>query len=366
MQGPRRRQWVLVGLTAILTLALEACGAANSPSPNRTGTPAAQQAQSILHGPAPGFSLTDQFGRKVSIHDLLGKVVVLAFTDAQCTTICPLTTESMAEALKLLGPAAAGVQLVGLNSNPTANSVADVLDYSTAHGLLHSWLFLTGSAAQLQLVWNEYHIFAAVEQGSVVHTAAVFIIDAAGNERYLYMTPLEYASVPQEAELLAGAAAGLLPSHPHVLPVTVPGHIVPGSVVELPVIGGVSSAPAVTLGGDKRLVVFWASWVPDAAAKLAELNQYAIDAQRKGLPPLIAVDEAPTEPSPTGAAKLVEGIAPVLYPVAIDQTGRVADLYGVADLAWYVLTDAHARVHWTNGGWLSLAELETAVSKASA
>jgi protein SCO1/2 len=310
--------------------------------------------------------LTDQFGRQVSIHDLRGKVVVLAFTDAQCTTICPLTSESMAEALMLLGPAAAGVQLVGLNSNPTANSVADVLAYSTAHGLLHSWLFLTGSAAQLQLVWNEYHIFAAVEQGSVVHTAAVFVIDAAGNERYLYISPMEYASVPQEAELLAGAVAGLLPSHPHVLPVTVPGHILPGSVVKLPVIGGVSSTQAVTLGGDKRLVVFWASWVPDAAAKLAELNQYATDAQRKGLPPLIAVDEAPTEPSPTGAANLVEGIEPVLYPVAVDQTGRVADLYGVADLAWYVLTGADSRVQWSHDGWLSWTALETAVSKASA
>jgi len=41
-----------------------------------------------LSGPAPGFTLTGQFGATVSLRAFRGRVVILAFTDSQCTTIC--------------------------------------------------------------------------------------------------------------------------------------------------------------------------------------------------------------------------------------------------------------------------------------
>src|ERR1700691_2626234 len=44
--------------------------------------------------PAPDFTLTDQFGRRVSLRQFRGKVLVIAFVDARCTTVCPLTTVS--------------------------------------------------------------------------------------------------------------------------------------------------------------------------------------------------------------------------------------------------------------------------------
>src|SRR5207248_2312516 len=42
-----------------------------------------------LHRPAPNFTLTDQFRRPVSLSEFKGKVVLLAFIDSRCTTICP-------------------------------------------------------------------------------------------------------------------------------------------------------------------------------------------------------------------------------------------------------------------------------------
>src|SRR6202035_1562430 len=67
------------------------------------GSPSTAQSDALAHnpsldpgtplsGPAPDFTLTDQFGHSVSLHSFRGKVVVLAFNDSQCTTICPLTT----------------------------------------------------------------------------------------------------------------------------------------------------------------------------------------------------------------------------------------------------------------------------------
>src|ERR1700731_742064 len=40
---------------------------------------------------APDFTLTDQFGRSVAFSSLRGHEVVLAFIDARCKTLCPLT-----------------------------------------------------------------------------------------------------------------------------------------------------------------------------------------------------------------------------------------------------------------------------------
>ena len=42
-----------------------------------------------LSSRAPDFTLDDQFGRPVSLRSYRGKVVLLAFTDSECTTICP-------------------------------------------------------------------------------------------------------------------------------------------------------------------------------------------------------------------------------------------------------------------------------------
>jgi hypothetical protein len=40
-------------------------------------------------------------------------VVILAFNDSECTTICPLTTTAMVDARTMLGSAADEVQLLG-------------------------------------------------------------------------------------------------------------------------------------------------------------------------------------------------------------------------------------------------------------
>ena len=136
--------------------------------------------------PAPDFRLQNQFGQAMSLSQFRGKVVMLAFEDSECTTVCPLTTQSMLEAKQLLGAAGDKVQLLGIDANPDATSVADVLAYSRAHGLVNQWDFLTGSLAQLKSAWNLYHIAVQIQQGQIDHTPALFVIDQQGRERKLY------------------------------------------------------------------------------------------------------------------------------------------------------------------------------------
>ena len=47
-----------------------------------------------------------------------------------------------------------------------------------------------------------------------------------------------------------------------------------------------------------------------------------------------------------------------LYPVALDETGRLADGYGVQDQPWLVLVNRAGKVTWQHDGWVSLAALE--------
>ncbi|HLH70153.1 MAG TPA: SCO family protein [Candidatus Dormibacteraeota bacterium] len=350
-----------LGATAVLILA--GCGGAHPQGPT---APSFAMQGTTLHGPAPDFTLTDQFGQPISLHQFRGKVVLLAFVDSECTTICPLTTQSMVDALSLLGPAASQVQLLGVDANPEAIDVSDVRSYSTAHGLMDRWHFVTGTLEQLQAVWRAYHIFAQVDQGQIDHTPALYVIDPAGQERYVYLTPMEYAALPQEAQILANDASHLLPSHPRVLPATRPGGPAinaPSDRVRLPALFGPRST--VELGaGESRLTVFWASWLPEAEANLGALNEYAQDAHGGSLPTLSAVDVGNTEPSSQAAKNVLDGVGFLLYPVAEDPTGRVADVYQVQDLPWLTLTNARGDIIWQHDGWMPIPKLEQAVRHA--
>src|SRR6266568_500728 len=139
---------------------------------------------------APDFTLSDQFGHAVTLSALRGHEVVLAFIDSRCKTLCPLTAEIMYDAKVALGASVASqIELVAVNANPTATSVVTVQAWSIAHGLLHQWFFLTGTAQQLWSVYHSYNVEVQVNSGGLVaHDPITFIIDAQGHERLSYET----------------------------------------------------------------------------------------------------------------------------------------------------------------------------------
>jgi cytochrome oxidase Cu insertion factor (SCO1/SenC/PrrC family)/thiol-disulfide isomerase/thioredoxin len=320
-----------------------------------------------LSGPAPDFTLRDQFGRRLSLHTLRGKVVILAFNDPQCTTICPLTTTAMVDAKRLLGRAGAQVQLLGVGANPQATETRWVREYSEVHGMMHAWRFGNGPLAQLRAVWHAYGIEAQIVQGQIDHTPAVYVIDTRGRLSRLFETQMSYSSVGQLAALFAQAAAHLLPGHPTVqspasyaqIPLTEPAR-----TVTLPRAGG-GSGVRLGPGGGPRLLLFFDTWdseVTDLATELEALDTYAASAARERLPALTAIDEASVEPSPGALPRFLQTLPhPLSYPVAIDSSGRVADGYRVQDEPYLELVSGSGDFLWYHdvsaGGWLSRAAL---------
>jgi cytochrome oxidase Cu insertion factor (SCO1/SenC/PrrC family) len=363
----------------IAAAALAGCGSPSSAQPGMSGTAnAAAEANpnldlgtSLNNQPAPEISLTNQFGQHMSLSQFRGKVVMLGFEDSECTTVCPLTTQSMVLAKELLGKAGNDVQLLGVDANPDATSVADVLAYSRAHGMVNRWDFLTGPDAQLKAVWNAYHIAVQIEQGQIDHTPALFVIDARGRLQKLYLTQMAYSSISQSAQVLATEISGLLPGHPKLLTEESLGTVdvqTPAATVSLPAAAAGSDAGAstVTLGpGKPRLVVFFATWLTetsDLKGELTGLNAYVTAAARNHWPALTAVDETVTEPSAAAVGAYLGQVGKLSYPVALDETGRVADGYGVQDQPWLVLVSAAGKVVWSHDGWLSLPALEKAAA----
>jgi cytochrome oxidase Cu insertion factor (SCO1/SenC/PrrC family) len=332
-----------------------------------------------LSAPAPNFTLTNQFGQQVSLSSYRGKVVILAFNDAECTTICPLTTAALVSAKNMLGAAGSKVQLLGVDANPKAIAVEDLLSYSQLHGMTYQWQYLTGSLTQLRGVWKAYSVGVTISQNQTDHEPAIFVIDPQGRLAKLYLTQMAYSAVGQLGQLLASEAASLLPGHPavssHLSYAQVNGFS-PATDTSLPAAGGgyVSLGPGQPGQGSPRLYLFFATWdqeITTLGGQLDALNAYQAAAGAGGLPGLTAVDEGGIEPSPSALPGFLGTLRqPLSYPVGIDDSGQVADGYGVQGVPWFVLTSADGKVLWTRevsvSGWPSTAALEKSVRSALA
>jgi protein SCO1/2 len=162
---------------------------AGLPADVNTALAGLMQLSPVPHAAAPGFSLTDQAGRTVTLASLRGKVVVLTFMDSHCTDICPLVSREFRDAANDLGGGASRVVFVAVNVNPFHRGVADVAAFSSAEHLdsIGTWHFVTGPVSALRQVWNAYQVqvVAPSPNKDVIHTSLVYFIDPAGRERYV-------------------------------------------------------------------------------------------------------------------------------------------------------------------------------------
>lgn len=365
-----RRLAIIAGLAVIVAAAVITITVIANAGPPKPAMPPGPLSKNLNVDPgtslpgqaAPAFTLTNQFGASVSLRQFRGKAVVLAFVDSRCRSICPLTTLSMTEARSMLGPAAAAhIQLLGIDANPDATKVADIRAYSSAHQMLRSWDFLTGSLHQLAAVWRAYHVYVAASHGNIDHEPAVYLVDGRGKERTLYLTQMAYASVGQQADLIAQGLSRLLPGHPaphELVPLALAKAIRPAQAATAPVIGGTDEVKNVTLGrGHPHLVVFMASWLNEMfnlPSELRVLASYQRQAVRHGWPPVVALDETQTESNAAVLPKLLAaaGGGRLGYPVAADTSGLMADGYGAADLPWIEIVSPAGRVVFSHDGWL--------------
>jgi cytochrome oxidase Cu insertion factor (SCO1/SenC/PrrC family) len=175
----------LVVLLGAVPMAL----ASTNPNADAIITEAMNGAPDVTNTPAPGFSLTDQNGRAVTLSSLRGKAVAVTFLDPVCTTQCPLIGQEFREADVALGVTAKHVEFIAIVANPLYRSSFDTNAFDRQEGLGHlsNWLYLTGSVAQLSKVWNDYGVQVGVSPAGAMasHAELAYVIDARGHTRYV-------------------------------------------------------------------------------------------------------------------------------------------------------------------------------------
>jgi cytochrome oxidase Cu insertion factor (SCO1/SenC/PrrC family) len=190
------RAWRAVGAVAaiavVLTGTIPMAMASARPSAETIVATALNGTPGTVNYPAPGFALTDQHGRQVTLAGLRGRTVLLTFLDPVCTTDCPLTAQEFRDAGSLLGSRARQVELVAIVANPLYRSPAVVQAFDRQERLdqVPNWLYLTGSAAQLAETWKAYGFPVQLLSGGGMtgHGDIAYVIDPHGRTRLIIGT----------------------------------------------------------------------------------------------------------------------------------------------------------------------------------
>ena len=164
---------------------------------------------------------------------------------------------------------------------------------------------------------------------------------------------MSYASVDQQAQLLAQEASSLLPGHPAgALPDLLrpdPGDRPERDSVALPRVRRRDGPARARRAAAAHVLRQWdrAGDRPGARNSRRSTATQHRSADGWAAARSTAVDEGSVEPSPAHwRGSCARSPRPLSFPVAIDSSGRVADGYGVQDEPWLVLVSRSGQLLW--------------------
>jgi protein SCO1/2 len=132
--------------------------------------------------PPRNFALSDEDGKRVSLSDYRGQVVVLTFMYSTCQDTCPVTATTIRGALDDLGHDVPTLAVSVDPASDTRNSAeAFLVKRGLSGGRMH---FLLGTRAQLAPIWHAYGI--QPQGNGFEHTARVLLIDKSGRQRVAF------------------------------------------------------------------------------------------------------------------------------------------------------------------------------------
>jgi protein SCO1/2 len=138
----------------------------------------------------PDFTLTNQAGRRLSLGQYRGRVVILTFLSSACRETCPLIAQQIRGALDEISAHPTHEQPVPVlivSADPRADTPAAVRRFLGEAALNGRVEYLTGTPAELRAVWRAYDIVPSqLGDPESPHVAAVLLIDRAGQKRDLF------------------------------------------------------------------------------------------------------------------------------------------------------------------------------------
>jgi protein SCO1/2 len=199
----RVRRWTgsalpVVALVAVVLALLAAIVVLRPSTPNSTEDVTSQSARTgklqLSGAPfpdniaAPSFTLTDQYGDRVSLSQYRGQVVVLTFLYSTCGDTCVVFGQQIRGALNELEEERVRLPAVLIvSADPAADTPANVRRFLAEVALTGRVQYLTGTRAQLRTVWRAYAIKPASDGRALFDEyAPVLLIDPSGRKRELF------------------------------------------------------------------------------------------------------------------------------------------------------------------------------------
>lgn len=161
---------------------------AHAPQPPANGPNA-------MHLPSPGedvpdFSFTNQDGKKISLHQYRGDVLLVTFIYTRCPfpDFCPRMSGNFAEIYKQLdaNPALKSVRLLSVSFDPEYDKPKVLRDYgfSVAHTrdatLFRRWQFASASPSELPKIADFFALTVKPEGGLITHNLSTAVIGPDG------------------------------------------------------------------------------------------------------------------------------------------------------------------------------------------
>ena len=127
---------------------------------------------------APSFSLRDQDGRRVSMKQYRGKVVVVTFLYSHCKTECPVQAQQIKGALDDLGH---DVPALAVSVDPPGDKPASVKHFNSEQGVTGRLRWVLGNESQLSRLWKGFAIIP--QSPDQEHMARIVLVDRKGVQR---------------------------------------------------------------------------------------------------------------------------------------------------------------------------------------
>ena len=128
------------------------------------------------------IQFTNQLGKKVSLDDLRGKVLVINFFFTRCPSICPGLARSMKKLQDSFIKNDSIVQFISISIDPVHDSVANLRKFADRYNANHdTWWFVTGDKKEIYdfaLQELKANIADAEVDTAFIHTENFFLLDS--------------------------------------------------------------------------------------------------------------------------------------------------------------------------------------------
>jgi len=134
------------------------------------------------------FSLTDHTGKRRTLEDFRGKVVVMFFGYTHCPDVCPTTLAELRAVMETLGKDADRVQVLFVTVDPERDTQDLLAKYAPAFDPRFIGL-RPANEAELKKVASDFKVFYSKVPGSspdnytMDHSAGSYMFDPKGNLR---------------------------------------------------------------------------------------------------------------------------------------------------------------------------------------